>query len=371
MGKYDSKAFIFTLKNAHGVEPTRFMKRKGSDCAIVCDSHCGPIFGKDIFINYKLNEKNICCIDKNGTNYYECHPKYKSSLFVNTAGPDERNDFTVLDYEVFGIDYENIYNINKLCKHPDIIMEYIETKDISEESLNQFDDDIELLNDLDAIHCYDNAIRVKISRCCLKNPSELLVNTQLVNQQYDDKLKEWAGDYKWRLIYRASEHEYTAKSFHEYCDDKGPTLIIIKSSRGWIFGGYTTQSWAYNKPTQEKCIQLSHLLIYLVIFKEDPEAFIFTLKNPHGIQPTRFRGRYGNSYIACGRQYGPDFSNNFYGDIGITDKCNRTDSCFIGNDGTKGYECHPIHHKSLFVNTAGPDQWNHFSVLDYEVYTHN
>ena len=60
---------------------------------------------------------------------------------------------------------------------------------------------------------------------------------------YDDKLREWCGDYKWKLIYRASEHDYTAESFHEYCDDKKPTLIVIKSRGGWIFGGYTTQSW--------------------------------------------------------------------------------------------------------------------------------
>ena len=65
----------------------------------------------------------------------------------------------------------------------------------------------------------------------------------LENSEYDDKLREWCGDYKWKLLYRASEHGYTAKSFHEYCDDKGPTLVIIKSSGGWIFGGYTAKSW--------------------------------------------------------------------------------------------------------------------------------
>ena len=236
------------MKNPHGVEPTRFMKRKESSSAIECIPECGPIFGNDY--HYDIGIRDNC--NKNGgwTCYgnsdssYECNNSLKQSLFVNTAGPNEQNNFSVLDYEVFSIDYENRDNIYKLCKHPDIIWEYIETKDISEESLNQFDDDIELLNDLDAIHCYDNAIRVKISRCCLKNPSELLVNTQLVNQQYDAKLREWIGDYKWKLIYRASEHEYTASSFHECCNDKGPTLIVIKSSGGWIFGGYTTQSWS-------------------------------------------------------------------------------------------------------------------------------
>ena len=67
----------------------------------------------------------------------------------------------------------------------------------------------------------------------------------LENSDYDDKMREWLGsDYDMKLLYRASEHGYTAKSFHKYCDDKGPTLIIIKSSEGWIFGGYTTQSWS-------------------------------------------------------------------------------------------------------------------------------
>ncbi len=70
------------------------------------------------------------------------------------------------------------------------------------------------------------------------------LKVSIINEEkYDAKLREWIGDYKWRLLYRASEHDYTADSFHKYCNDKGPTLIVIKSSGGWIFGGYTTQSW--------------------------------------------------------------------------------------------------------------------------------
>ena len=220
------------------------MKKENRYRTIKCNPRTGPIFGCDIGICDNCNRNGGWTCYGNSDSSYECNNSLKQSLFVNTAGPNEQNDFSVLDYEVFSIDYENRDNIYKLCKYPDIIWEYIETKDISEESLNQFDDNAELLNDLDAIHCYDNAIIVKISRCCLKNPSELLVNTQLVNQQYDDKLREWIGDYQWRLIYRASEHGYTASSFHECCNDKESTLIVIKSSGGWLFGGYTTQSWS-------------------------------------------------------------------------------------------------------------------------------
>ena len=233
------------MKNPHGIEPTRYMKIEESDCAIECNSGRGPIFGDDIFISNKCNEKNVCYIDNTETRGYKYHPQYKSSLFVNTAEPSEKNYFTVLDYEVFGIDFENRDYINKLCKYPDMIWEYIETKDISEESLIQFEDDIELLNDLDAIHCEYSDVRLKISRYYFKNPSEFLPGTQLVDIQYDSKLREWAGNYKWKLLYRSSEHGYTGRSFHEYCDDvKGPTLIVIKSSGGWIFGGYTTRSWS-------------------------------------------------------------------------------------------------------------------------------
>ena len=229
------------------------MKREESEYAINCKKDCGPLFGEyhyGISLGYYCNRKNSCYIDNDGRRGYNCHPQYKSSLFVNTDEANEKNNFSVLDYEVFDIDYEDKDNINNLCKHPDIIMEYIETKDMSEESLKQVDDDTKLLSDLDAILCNDSDIRLKISQLCLKNPSELLPDTQIVNQQYDDILREWIGDCKWRLLYRSSEHDYTGKSFHEYCNGKGPTLIVIKSDEGWIFGGYTTQSWEVAHPDE-------------------------------------------------------------------------------------------------------------------------
>ena len=223
------------------------MKKKESTEAISCYPNYGPLFGNkncDICIANECNTENSCFINPPSCMQYECHPEYNASLFVNTNVPDNRNAFSVLDYEVFSIDYESKYSVDRLCKYPDIIWEYIETREISEESLEQFDDDIELLSDLNAIHCVDGKIFQKIYQCCFKNPSEFLPNTQLVDQKYDSKLREWLGnDYKWKLLYRASEHGYIAKTFHECCDDKGPTLIVIKSREGWIFGGYTTKSW--------------------------------------------------------------------------------------------------------------------------------
>ncbi len=78
------------------------------------------------------------------------------------------------------------------------------------------------------------------------------------------------------------------------------------------------------------------------------------------------------SAINCNPDYGPLFCGNGWGsDICIRNNCNKEDSCYIYNDGTNGYECHPKYKCSLFVNTAGPDEENKFTVLDYEVYTHD
>ena len=92
------------MKNPHGVKPTRFMKREESHWAFISYPDYGPTFGdnySDIRLIDRCNEENSCFIDNNGTGSYICHPKFKSSLFVNTAGPYEKNYFTVLDYEVY------------------------------------------------------------------------------------------------------------------------------------------------------------------------------------------------------------------------------------------------------------------------------
>ena len=90
------------MKNPHGVEPTRFMKREESNKPITCRPYYDPVFGnRDIFIDDNCNEENSCSTNNNGTRGYECHPQYKSSLFVNTAKANEENYFSVLDYEVY------------------------------------------------------------------------------------------------------------------------------------------------------------------------------------------------------------------------------------------------------------------------------
>ena len=133
------------MKNPHGVEPARYMKRKESRCAIKCDSNDGPIFcgnewASDILIGDNCNNEYSCLINNDDRYGYECHPVYKKSLFVNSNEPDKQNEFSVLDYEVYASDMKEKDNINKISV-------YI---DLSEESLTQFDDNDDDTDDDDS-----------------------------------------------------------------------------------------------------------------------------------------------------------------------------------------------------------------------------
>lgn len=46
----------------------------------------------------------------------------------------------------------------------------------------------------------------------------------------------------WKRCWRASADGWAASTFHSHCDNKGPTVTIVKVGQ-YIFGGYTSLSW--------------------------------------------------------------------------------------------------------------------------------
>ena len=52
---------------------------------------------------------------------------------------------------------------------------------------------------------------------------------------------------KLERLYSGLTHGFNTKSFHENCDNKGATIVLIKNSNEYIFGGYTSQSWKSQK----------------------------------------------------------------------------------------------------------------------------
>lgn len=101
-----------------------------------------------------------------------------------------------------------------------------------------------------------------------------------------------------KLLYRASRDGWVSKDFHRMCDNKGPTMVIIKSEGGNIFGGYAHSSWDSTGNN-----------------KFDIGSYIFSLKNPSSSPPAYWTVNNGTRAICGAAGYGPIFGGNDIGEF--------------------------------------------------------
>ena len=138
---------------------------------------------------------------------------------------------------------------------------------------------------------------------------------------------------KFILLYRASDHGDKAKIFHQKCDNHQMTLVLVETTKGRRFGGFTTKTWNGN------CVK-----------KIDNDAFVFSL-DKHKIYDV-----HKNEFAVGGY---PKFGPVFFGcQIRIYDD-------FFTKGGTT---CH----KSLNYKTKEDYELNHgeqsYIVKEIEVY---
>ena len=70
------------------------------------------------------------------------------------------------------------------------------------------------------------------------------------------------------LIYRASRDGFGRNDFQNKCDNVIGTVVLVKSEKSFIFGGFTKANWVYNFSS----VQINQL-------KNDSNAFLFSLVN--------------------------------------------------------------------------------------------
>ncbi|KAF2069759.1 hypothetical protein CYY_008923 [Polysphondylium violaceum] len=102
----------------------------------------------------------------------------------------------------------------------------------------------------------------------------LFLKTYSIFELFND----WIDNRKtidFKLLYKASGDDFLTQSFHSACDGKGPTITVIETTDGCVFGGYNSQSWNCDNK-----------------FYGDDKCFIFTLVNKHGIKPTKYIPQY-------------------------------------------------------------------------------
>jgi len=74
--------------------------------------------------------------------------------------------------------------------------------------------------------------------------------------------KELPGNYKMGgLLFDTSKDGDAASTFHARCDGEGPTVTIVETTLGVMFGGFTDQSWSSS-----------------TAYRTDADAFVFRLR---------------------------------------------------------------------------------------------
>jgi hypothetical protein len=112
-----------------------------------------------------------------------------------------------------------------------------------------------------------------------------------------------------QLLYRGSRDGFQSTDFHRFCNGHSPTLTVVLSTDGYVFGGYTPLAW--NSRGQ---------------YVPDPglNSFLFTIQNPHNLEPQIFKQKEEACAIYDHASYGPTFGVAY--DFYICNQCNSQKS---------------------------------------------
>jgi hypothetical protein len=139
----------------------------------------------------------------------------------------------------------------------------------------------------------------------------------LIVREFPPLLADIRGK-SWTLLCRGSRDGFRASNFHAKCDGRSPTVTLIESTKGFVFGGFTPVAWespssASYKPDNNR------------------KSFLFTLKSPRGSEARKFGMASTANAIYCNSSYGPTFGNGH--DICVADagNTNRSSYTLLGN----------------------------------------
>ncbi|CAB4444548.1 unnamed protein product [Rhizophagus irregularis] len=116
-------------------------------------------------------------------------------------------------------------------------------------------------------------------------------------EKRDNDTKYKNISYKFNLLYRASRDGNTAAAFHAKCDDKGPTIVVVKIINSeQIVGGYNPIFWDLSSN-----------------YKTTSESFVFSFTNKNDPQTAKVAYSTGSRYsLYSGPVHGPSFGSDLY-----------------------------------------------------------
>ncbi|KAJ5077030.1 hypothetical protein M0811_00350 [Anaeramoeba ignava] len=175
-----------------------------------------------------------------------------------------------------------------------------------EEKLNQEKDNQDFQNENEKMKpIFDKLFTKYQKRIELKKKLEpirknFLQFSEIVKDiEYVKKLQKWINDNyffsKMKKGFSAKRDGFSSQNWHSKVDNKGKTLVIIKTKDNFIFGGFTQVG--FNGNTGE--------------WINDSSAFIFSLRNDKGDRiPAKFTIKIPQYAIYSKSSYGPLFGDN-------------------------------------------------------------
>jgi len=166
------------------------------------------------------------------------------------------------------------------------------------------------------------------------------ISLRLKEGEFLDKLLKSASKKRGETIYVASKDGDSASEFHKRCDDQGPTVILVESTNGAVFGGYTDQSWKGND-----------------LYRKSSKSFLFRLR-PTTLKYSLISSATYRYAIRAISKSGPRFGNG--PDLMIANNALKTKNSF-----TKGGYAYKF--PGTKPNYQLNDGIKYFQVKDYVV----
>ncbi|KAJ5077513.1 e3 ubiquitin-protein ligase [Anaeramoeba ignava] len=144
--------------------------------------------------------------------------------------------------------------------------------------------------------------------------------------EYVKKLQEWINDNdffsKMKKGFSAKRDGFNSQNWHKAVDNKGKTLVIIKTKDNFIFGGFTQVGWTNDKSKwneEDRNDDFGDII--------DPNVFLFSLRNDKGDRkPEKFTIKKGKEKFAI--YYESEFGPSFGSDCGLNSKLQPGESNF-------------------------------------------
>ena len=175
----------------------------------------------------------------------------------------------------------------------------------------------------------------------LTNTYTILNDSLIIKKKEEiDLINSWISPgyrKEYKLIYSASKNGDKVSDFHRYCDNIAPTLILGKTPKGYIFGGFTNVTWNYNNKLE---------------YLSDSDAFVFSLN-----QKKKFHTKDKNVAIGKRERYCVIFGNGW-------DSLQITNNILSSKD-------HWSNPKGAYGDNLNLTENQNFSITEFEVFSIN